>query len=378
MNNQERVPFLDALRGLSCLGIVLYHVRVDLWIGWWRIRSYPEDYSLFDKAVAWLSVPTPFLGYAILLFFLISGFCIHYPNSRVSSKPRWREYFIRRFWRIYPPYLAALALSAGISYFYHIQWGESTWNPERILRVATMSQNYPPEAGQFLDNPSLWTIPLEVEFYLLYPIAFCLFSRLRSLGLGLISFGICAWTIFLGKQGISWPSFTALFFWPVWLIGAWTAHFYRNNQLQRIPLWLLVSVGTTSLTLALSSHRWILNWDSWLQYSIWTVFYLCLLVFFLIKHRNLTRLPIQATLALLNWLGKISFSLYLVHFPLFKLLGFLHLTVFDEKPSNFLISLAFVPLVIIIAWLFHKTVEMPSHSFSRSLSKDSSKIIAVK
>ena len=376
MKPQERVPLMDALRGLSCLGIVLYHVRVDLWIGWWRIRSYPEEYSQFAKAMAWLSIPTPFLGFAILLFFLISGFCIHYPNTMVSAKPKWREYFIRRFWRIYPPYLAALALTAGISYLCHVQWGGSTWDPERILRVATLSQNYPPGAGQFLSNPSLWTIPLEVEFYLLYPIAFCLFSRLRSLGLGLFAGGLCVWTVFLGKQGISWPSFTALFFWPVWLLGAWLAQLYRNNRLDSLPLRLIFPIGALSLVLALTSR--IQNWDIWLQYFIWTTFYLCLLVFVLIKHDLLTRLPIQGALALLTWLGKISFSLYLVHFPLFKLLGFLHLSLFGEKPANFLISLAFVPLVIIVAWLFHKTVEMPSHALSRSLSKPSPKIFATK
>ena len=88
MKRQERVPMIDALRGLSCLGILLYHVRVDLWIGWWRIRSYPDEYSAFAKATAWLSVPTPFLGYAILLFFLISGFCIHllkYFDSKLAT-----------------------------------------------------------------------------------------------------------------------------------------------------------------------------------------------------------------------------------------------------------------------------------------------------
>ena len=376
MKQQERVPLMDALRGLSCLGIVLYHVRVDLWIGWWRIRSSPEEYSQFAKAMAWLSIPTPFFGFAILLFFLISGFCIHYPNTLPNAKPKWNDYFIRRFWRIYPPYLAALALTAGISYLCHVQWGGSTWDPERILRVATLSQNYPPGGGQFLSNPSLWTIPLEVEFYLLYPIAFCLFSRLRSLGLGLFAGGLCVWTVFLGKQGISWPSFTALFFWPVWLLGAWMAQLYQNNRLDSLPLRLIFPIGALSLVLALTSR--ILNWDSWLQYFIWTAFYLCLLVFVLIKHDLLARLPIQGVLALLTWLGKISFSLYLVHFPLFKLLGFLPLSLFGEKPANFLIPLAFVPLVIIVAWLFHKTVEIPSHALSRSLSKTSPKIFASK
>ena len=106
MKNSERIPVIDFLRGLSCLGVLLYHVRVDLWIGWWRITSYPEEYSSFAKAMAWLSIPTPFMGYAVVLFFLISGFCIHYQNTSGDARPDWKTYLIRRFWRIYPAYFS--------------------------------------------------------------------------------------------------------------------------------------------------------------------------------------------------------------------------------------------------------------------------------
>ena len=111
MKNSDRIPVIDFLRGLSCLGILLYHVRVDLWIGWWRITSYPYEYSSFAKAMAWFSIPTPFLGYAIILFFLISGFCIHYPNTYKHANPCWKTYLIRRFLRIYPAYFVALVFS---------------------------------------------------------------------------------------------------------------------------------------------------------------------------------------------------------------------------------------------------------------------------
>ena len=365
MNQQARVPLIDALRGLSCLGILLYHVRVDLWIGWVRIRSYPDEYSSFAKAMAWLSVPTPFLGYAILLFFLISGFCIHYPNTPENRKPRWKNYFLRRFWRIYPTYLTALVLTTGISYLCHVLWGDQTWNPERIARVATLTQNYPPEAGQFLSNPSLWTIPLEVEFYLLYPLAFCLFSRLRSVTLGLLAVSACVWSIYLSSQGILWTSFTALFFWPVWLLGTWLAKLYRENKLDSFPLWLILPTGLLSLTLALAS-RWQ-NWDTWLQCFLWTDFYF--LVFFLTLQKSdfLTNFhPFRGILNMLNWLGKISFSLYLVHFPLLKLFGYLHRSCFGEKPANFLVSVAYLIPVCFLAWLFFLLVERPIHQWSRN------------
>ncbi|NDH01452.1 MAG: hypothetical protein EBY43_10360 [Opitutae bacterium] len=78
--------------------------------------------------MAWLSIPTPFMGYAVVLFFLISGFCIHYPNTSGSIRPNWKTYLIRRLWRIYPAYFAALLLTAGISYLCLILWEDNTWD----------------------------------------------------------------------------------------------------------------------------------------------------------------------------------------------------------------------------------------------------------
>ena len=65
------------------------------------------------------------------------------------------------------------------------------------------------------------------------------------------------------------------------------------------------------------------------------------------------------------WLGKISFSLYLIHFPLFKLLGYIHRESFGEKPANFLVPLAYLIPVIFVAWLFFKFVENPIHKWSK-------------
>ena len=67
--------------GLSCLGILLYHVRIDLWIGWWRVTSYPQEYSAFAKAMAWFSIPTPFWD-TILLF--LKSVILHSLSERLN------------------------------------------------------------------------------------------------------------------------------------------------------------------------------------------------------------------------------------------------------------------------------------------------------
>ncbi len=363
MKNSDRILIIDFLRGLSCLGVLLYHIRVDLWIGWWRITSYPQEYSSFAKAMAWLSIPTPFMGYAVVLFFLISGFCIHYPNTLTNARPRWKTYFIRRFWRIYPAYFAALVFTVGISYLCLTLWGDKTWDVSKIFRVSTLTQNYPPGNGQFLSNPSLWTIPLEIEFYLLYPLAFLFLASNRNPYLWLLAFGISVVSILLSYQGYNWLTFTALFLWPSWLLGAWIAKLYRDQKLKRIKLcYLLLLVGLTLVVSLISRYK---NWESWIQYFAWTTFYSFFFIFCLSHARLINRMiGIRLTKAV-SWIGKISFSLYLIHFPLFKLFGYLHREIFDEKPANFLISLFYLLPVILIAWLFFRCVEDPIHQWSK-------------
>ena len=363
MSKLQRVASIDFLRGLSCLGILLYHVRVDLWVGWRELSNFPESYTAFERAVAWLSVPAPFLGHAILLFFLISGFCIHYPQTN-GSTPNWNSYLLRRFFRIYPPYFVAVALTVAITYLCHLLWNDETWDPSRIWRVLSLTQNYPPGKGQLLSNPSLWTIPLEMEFYVLYPLAFIFFFKLKSSLLWIVTGFLSALSVYLSSQGVAWTSFTALFFWPVWLLGAWTAQLYHDNRLQSLSYWKVVPVLSLSLALSLASR--LQGWDAWIQYLLWTCFYLCLLFLSLSWRNPSSNSVLRALYHLLSWLGKISFSVYLVHFPLFKLFGYLHISIFAEKPANFIVSLGYLFLVCPLGWLFYLCVERPVHFWSRN------------
>ncbi len=363
MNSTARIPVIDFLRGLSCLGVLLYHVRVELWIGWWRITSYPQEYSSFAKSIAWLSLPAPFLGYAVLLFFLISGFCIHFPNTGAATKPCWKTYFVRRFWRIYPTFLVALGVTTLISLLLNLYWGDKTWDSGRFFRVATLTQNYPPSNGQFLTNPSLWTIPLEVEFYLLYPFAFCLFSRLKSFLLWFFALALSILSIYLSFHGLTWLTFTSLFLWPSWLIGAWVAQLYRNSKLVGFKIHYQLLTLTASLVCAVASRYE--NWDSWAQYCTWTAFYLFFFIFCLSRTGLLLRLIGNRIFEVVSWIGKISFSLYLIHFPLFKFFGYFHVELFGGKPTNFLVTLLYLIPVILSAWLFFKLVENPLHLRSK-------------
>ncbi len=61
--------------------------------------------AFFPLSFGWMGVP---------LFFVISGFCIH-ASALKNNELRVGRFFWRRFWRIYPPYLAALIFAIFIS-----------------------------------------------------------------------------------------------------------------------------------------------------------------------------------------------------------------------------------------------------------------------
>lgn len=363
MNSSKRLEVIDFLRGISCIGVLLFHVRVELWVGIQEIIKNSDQYSTFTKGAAILAVPTPFLGYSILLFFLISGFCIHYPNVGQTSTPNWKTYFCRRFWRIYPPFFFASLLSAFLSYFCYVYWNDPTWNLSSHWRIAALLQNYPPNNGQYLPNPSLWTIPLEIEFYILYPLAYFLICQRKGSLLFLFSISISIASIFFHNKGYHWINFTSFFLWPSWLLGTWVAVIFKNKKIAQMKNFTILMFLVLSLITAVIS--WFLKWPFWANYTAWTTFYLTLFIFSLTKFEWIKKQLGERFISAFSWIGKISFSLYLIHYPIFKVLGYWHRDLFDDKPSNFLITLLYLLPVIFFGWCFYMIIEKPIHQWSK-------------
>jgi peptidoglycan/LPS O-acetylase OafA/YrhL len=358
---------IDALRGLAALAVVFYHVRIYLWVGLGEIRAHPALYSALDRKLAYLSVPMAFGGAGVMLFFLLSGFCIHLPNARRSNLEL-KTYFARRLLRIYPPYLAALLLSLGLEmamrHFHAIEPSTS----ETILRSLFLVQNYADPVTQVRLNVSLWSLPVEIEMYLVYPLLWMLWRR---------SGAATAWIVVAMTSSLAlalfywkdWPQITHNFamFWVIWFAGAWLAQKAATGNLPpwRRAYWLWpLAVGAVCAAVVIKKGH-----ESPLLHWGWA---LCCLP---ILWQSLSWTPREGSLKKsLTWLGRISFSLYLIHGPFLQVSGLLWASYFGSKPANLLVAIAFSALSLLVAEIFYRTVELPSHRLARGWGR--SKIAA--
>jgi peptidoglycan/LPS O-acetylase OafA/YrhL len=361
---RKHVESITILRGLAALGVVIFHVRIFLWTGWHSIRNNPDQFSIFDRLVAWLSLPAPLLGEGVLLFFVISGFCVHYPQAGLNTSMNLRKYIIRRFFRIYPPFVAAVAISLlAVQYFPWTNPGKEPWMANLLL----VHNYFPSINSQISSNFSLWSIPTEVEFYLAYPLLLILWRKwgpvqtLTLLGtISLVSVGL----YFQGLHGIVFSAFT---FYIIWWSGAYLAELHATDRLPK-PRAVTVLLGIALLgtgTVALQQGEKLVM----VQRFLFGGFFIVLVWWFLVNEPFPQAKDSRVAKGLV-YLGNISFSLYLIHYPLLQACGVAWVDKVGSKPNNFLIPLAFCGLAVGVAHFFYHMVELPSHKLARKLARN--------
>lgn len=156
----------DVLRLFAALQVVVLHYSVHI--------GEISPQGLLEAALR------PFAG--VPIFFFISGFLI--AESWVR-KPLWREYVWRRAMRIFPAMMMCGVLAIAslmLSGFGTPLWLDRPWFYGFALAQISGFAYYNPSAlsgyGVGVLNGSLWTIPVELSFYIALPMLFLLFRAI--------------------------------------------------------------------------------------------------------------------------------------------------------------------------------------------------------
>ena len=161
------VDVLDGLRGIAIFLVVLFHTWQFSWLNFTTLLHSPFNLNHIP-AIGFLGVD---------LFFFVSAFCLTLPYARHhfegTQKPTLRHFFVRRAAKILPSYYLAIFII--LTFF-----GDKDIPPDRLwLHITThlfFVHNVLFGTCQSI-NGVLWSLAVEVQFYLLFPLLILAFRR---------------------------------------------------------------------------------------------------------------------------------------------------------------------------------------------------------
>jgi peptidoglycan/LPS O-acetylase OafA/YrhL len=348
---------IDVARAIAALGVFFYHLHAGALLSQYTGIKTLANTDNFGAT------------YAVPLFFLISGYCIHLANLKYlkNNEPLpLYTYYKRRLLRIYPAYFVAIFFSIGVNMVTHYNTAiNATDFFVHLLMLHGFSTIYFNSI-----NIVLWTIAIELAFYIIYPLFYYLRLRFTINHAMVCAFIVSAISITFFSLSPVITTTERYFFlnlWFSWCCGAYLAdkkEFDPDNLKKPVYklLYLLIVVAFITLQFYYNPHLIVLNYQ--VNILIWTAPLILLLnkESWLLQHRSWF-------LKLLIAIGLSSYSLYLFHEPLIFIKNFLAHKFLPHKlqQAGVIIGALIIPG---LTWLSYLFFEKPFISKKRKLTVD--------
>lgn len=358
-NDIKQLDYIDTIRGLAILSVILFHTRLG--------TAFSSD-NLFGQVVS-------NGGVGVQLFYMASAFTLFMSfNNRVKSETfAIRNFFIRRIFRIAPMYYIGI-----IYYLFQNGTGWNYWlGDETHISFGNIFSNFLFLHGfnpYWINSlvPGGWSIAVEMTFYLLLPF---IFQKVNNSNTALIFF---IFTLLLKSilyfVFVNNPLVSDLRLWNEYLF------FYFPNQLPVFALGILMyfciteSENNRSLNLS-GKVLLILVFIILLQLvtgikdlflSNHILFGIAFLIFGIALSKYKPKLLVNPVV---NYIGKLSFSMYLVHFAVLYWLKRFDLINYTENVElNYIIRFYIVVLITLaFSSLTYKLIEVPSQKIGKTL-----------
>ena len=368
---------LDAARGLAALAVVAFHLRYDEAVR----QAAPILYAIARNG---------FLGVA--LFFVVSGYCLAAAaKGSLRRRSGVKQFLYRRFRRIYPPLWCSIAFVVSLpwlKYFaFYFAGRESTWPQPLYLSMgfwdwigtATLLQGFrygamPLDEKFSAINVVYWSLGIEIQFYLVMALAI---TKRQFYYPVLITVTIIGTIAALARALGSYELNSGLFLphWPLFAFGIilyelrsrdWTLGRFMPRRIAT----MVAILGTAAIVVVVVWRFQSSTSTPPIQFGLWATAFLWLLIPIQDHYEQTSKrfqLIVQRATWPMFWLGTISYSVYLIHYNLHKLVT-LVLAPFMAVDSV-MVQLVTPLLVCLASFPFYWLCERPF--LNKSTSKSS-------
>lgn len=338
---------IDGFRSLAVLAVMIYHLKLNF-----------GGISI---------LPGGFLG--VDLFFVLSGFLISkiiLLELDATDTFSFKNFYIRRSRRILPPLLLVMIVMLPVAWAVLLPSELERFAHSLVSALGFFSNifwflelsEYGAQSGLLQPFLHTWSLSIEEQFYIFFPIMLLLLHRRVSRKSLAITLGVLMLVFF--TLGVITTNFDAglSFYSPVsraWelLAGGLTgyASLRRPQALRGNPLSRVIPSIATGVLLVwmFTMHLEGIAHPGFITVPV--IVATCALLWFATPEEPVTRFfsmrgPV--------WIGKLSYSLYLWHFPIYAFGRQMSL----GEPST-LDMISWVVLSFILAWLGYRLIERP-------------------
>ena len=314
---------IDTLRGISILLVVIYHLKIQIF-----------ETTLLSGG---------YLG--VDIFFVISGYLITsilFLNTK-DKKFNWKLFFQKRFLRIFPVYIIAIFLTILCSYFILIpkqlmmlaeSAGSSILFISNIFFWKYLNNYWLPDANL---NPLLhtWSLSIEIQYYICFSMFFIILKKydlnfkISLIITGLSSLVISILLSFIEPQ-INFFGFQSRY-WE-FVLGSFV-FLYKDKINLSLNLYYKYLIYFIIIIFA------ILFNETTKHPSFFTLLFLIIISIFILNKKQYKNFYDDK---ILKFLGLISYSLYIWHYPIISILQ----RIFIENSNYLKVFMFFISIFI--------------------------------
>ena len=324
--NNQQVPILDSLRAVAALSVCLFHFITG-----------PVNFVTNESVLHTFH----YGAYGVQLFFVISGFIIPWSISNYHYEIKnYFKFLFKRFLRLEPPYIASILLALLLlfvrGFFTDVPDPRAISINQVLLHIGYLI----PFTDYKWVLDVYWTLAIEFQFYLFMGLFYFVIVSGKPL-VRIIAY-ICVLSLaFVGTEKF-------LFYWlPVFLLGN-LLFLFLTNRIKKLEFYSFGGIVFVFIFLFLPAPT----------------LYSCLLAVGSILFLFNLSIPI------LNWIGKISYSIYLTH----AIIGttIINMLIHHANNTATKIGLVIVGLgvSILFSYVMYLVVEKPSKRLSSKIKFD--------